>query len=53
MGELDRESVPGDDPWEPEPTGPLLRDPPPPPGYVDPIDQSDLLEDPSSFEGDA
>ena len=25
---------------------PLLRDPPPPPGYVDPIEQSDVLRDP-------
>lgn len=31
---------------EQDPTGPLLRDPPPPPGYVDPIEESDVLEDP-------
>ena len=29
-------------------TGPLLRDPPPPPGYVDPLEESDLLDDPSA-----
>jgi len=28
------------------PHGPLLRDPPLPPGYVDPIKASDVLEDP-------
>lgn len=33
---------------EPEqpPGEPLLRDPPPPPGYVDPIEESDVLQDP-------
>lgn len=30
---------------EPEQTGPLLRDPPPPPGYVDPLEESELLEE--------
>ena len=29
---------------EPAKSGPLLRDPPPPPGYVDPIERSELLE---------
>ena len=29
---------------EPTRTAPLLRDPPPPPGYVDPIERSELLE---------
>ena len=28
-----------------ERAGPLLRDPPPPPGYVDPLDESQILED--------
>ena len=37
-----------DHPTSPAPDerpGPLLRDPPPPPGYVDPLDESQLLED--------
>ena len=29
-----------------EPARPLLRDPPPPPGYVNPVEQSELLEQP-------
>ena len=29
-----------------EPAGPLLRDPPPPPGYVNPVEQSEVLERP-------
>jgi len=29
---------------------PLLRDPPPPPGYVDPLDGSVALTDPDSTE---
>jgi len=28
-----------------EKAGPLLRDPPPPPGYVDPLEQSELLDE--------
>lgn len=27
---------------------PLLRDPPPPPGYVNPVEQSEVLEQPST-----
>ena len=30
---------------EPGPRGPLLRDPPPPPGYTDPVAESALLEE--------
>jgi hypothetical protein len=26
------------------PPAPLLRDPPPPPGYTDPVEQSEVLE---------
>jgi hypothetical protein len=29
---------------EPAKRGSLLRDPPPPPGYVDPIERSEVLE---------
>ena len=37
---------------EPElhPGEPLLRDPPPPPGSVDPIEESDVLQDPFAAE---
>ena len=35
---------------EAEPSGPLLRDPPPPPGYVNPLDESELLEEPFASE---
>jgi hypothetical protein len=35
---------------EPEPPGPLLRDPPPPPGYTNPVEQSDLLDSPFASE---
>jgi hypothetical protein len=31
--------------------GPLLRDPPPPPGYVDPLDESQVLKDLSRLPG--
>lgn len=31
--------------------GPLLRDPPPPPGYVDPLDESQALRDLSQLPG--
>jgi hypothetical protein len=31
---------------EEQPPGPLLRDPPPPPGYVNPVEQSEVLEQP-------
>jgi hypothetical protein len=30
------------------PRAPLLRDPPPPPGYTNPVEESDVLEDPFS-----
>jgi len=33
-----------------EPSRPLLRDPPPPPGYVNPLEESELLEEPFSCE---
>ena len=36
---------------EQRPDEPLLRDPPPPPGYVDPIEESDVLQEP--FASDA
>ena len=36
-----------DVPDEPRAT-PLLRDPPPPPGYINPLEQSELLEQLSS-----
>ena len=29
-----------------EPRGPLLRDPPLPPGYTNPVEESELLEEP-------
>ena len=35
---------------EAEPSGPLLRDPPPPPGYVNPVEGSELLEEPFASE---
>ena len=35
-------------PMRPRATGPLLRDPPPPPGYINPLEQSELLEQLSS-----
>ena len=31
---------------EADPSGPLLRDPPPPPGYVNPVEESEFLEEP-------
>jgi hypothetical protein len=36
---------------EQRPDEPLLRDPPQPPGYVDPIEESDVLREP--FASDA
>jgi hypothetical protein len=30
--------------------GPLLRDPPPPPGWVDPLEDSEILQDPARTE---
>jgi hypothetical protein len=36
---------------EQHPHEPLLRDPPPPPGYVDPLEESDVLQDPFAAEG--
>ena len=33
---------------EEPPHAPLLRDPPPPPGYTNPVEESDVLEDPFS-----
>jgi hypothetical protein len=35
---------------EAQPAGPLLRDPPAPPGYVDPVQQNGLLEEPFGSE---
>ena len=35
---------------EPQPPGPLPRDPPPPPGYVDPLQESELLDQPFAPE---
>lgn len=43
---------PPDDPDQ-RPAGPLLRDPPPPPGDVNPVEQSELLERPFSLGGEA
>jgi len=37
-------------PLDAEPSGPLLRDPPPPPGYINPLEESELLEEPFSCE---
>jgi len=31
-----------------EPEVPLLRDPPPPPGYSNPVEESEVLEEPFS-----
>ena len=36
-----------------QPAGPLLRDPPPPPGYVNPVEQSEVLEQPFTAGGEA
>lgn len=36
-----------------QPSTPLLRDPPPPPGYVNPLEQSELLEQPFLPRGEA
>jgi len=35
---------------EAEPAGPLLRDPPPPPGYVNPVEESEFLKEPFASE---
>ncbi len=40
--------VPEDQPWVP-----LLRDPPPPPGYVNPVEQSEVLERPFTLRDEA
>ena len=51
MGDVEDEHV-GDpeEPLDAEPSRPLLRDPPPPPGYVNPLEESELLEEPFSSE---
>ena len=46
MADVDQES-------KEQPAGPLLRDPPAPPGYVDPLGESDTLEDPFATDVDA
>lgn len=46
MADVDQES-------NEQPAGPLLRDPPAPPGYVDPLGESDTLEDPFATDVDA
>jgi hypothetical protein len=35
------------------PAAPLLRDPPPPPGYVNPVEQSEILEQPPFVRDEA
>ena len=50
--ETDPGEVPERDPLEVEPTGPLLRDPPAPPGYVNPVEESAFLEDPFAWGDD-
>ena len=45
MTDVEREAV--EEPEHPvEPRGPLLRDPPLPPGYTNPVEESELLEEP-------
>lgn len=45
MTEVDPEPV--EEPQQPlAHRGPLLRDPPPPPGYTNPVEESELLEEP-------
>jgi hypothetical protein len=41
------------EPPDERPSVPLLRDPPPPPGYTNPLEQSDVLEDPFNTTDDA
>ncbi len=51
MAEVAEEHV--DDPGEAldlESSGPLLRDPPPPPGYTNPVEENELLEEPFAPE---
>lgn len=51
MADVDSEDVctPREHP-ETGPSGPLLRDPPAPPGYVNPAEESQLLEEPFASE---
>ena len=48
MADVDGEPVvaPAGEHLEAEPSGPLLRDPPAPPGYVDPVQENGFLEEP-------
>ena len=42
---IDRDAKGAEGKPEPQEPGPLPRDPPPPPGYVDPLEQSEILEE--------
>ena len=51
MGDVHQHSVDGaQEPADPALPQPLLRDPPPPPGYRNPLEESDLLEEVISGE---
>ncbi|MFL6151960.1 MAG: hypothetical protein ACJ72B_06210 [Ornithinibacter sp.] len=40
--------IPAPDVPDERPPAPLPRDPPPPPGYINPVEQSELLEQPGT-----
>ena len=51
MGDVHQHSVDdAQEPADPALPQPLLRDPPPPPGYTNPLEESDLLEELVSAE---
>ena len=51
MGDVHRHPVDeAQQPTDPTVPQPLLRDPPPPPGYTNPLEESDLLEELFSAE---
>ncbi len=50
MGDVAQQPVEDAQPTDPSVPHPLLRDPPPPPGYTNPLEESDLLEELFSAE---
>lgn len=50
MGDVHQQPVEDAQPTDPAVPQPLLRDPPPPPGYTNPLEESDLLEELFSAE---
>jgi len=51
MGDVHQDRVDdAQEPTDPAVPQPLLRDPPPPPGYTNPLEESDLLEELFSAE---